>query len=175
MGINELTGTPWHIEVLQKDEDDPRRHYKWCKYYTPEMCTFRRKKCRGSAHCEHYKEKIKTHEKQNHNSNNPYEFYKKIQQSKSSRTFTGNLSKKKDHSSSNNKNTSKTSSYIEKANPKDFYFLSDSHPPKKKKSKPPKRAKQLTKEERESWVKEYNQLSDYQKKQLAKKNHKKKK
>lgn len=58
MGINELTGTSWHIGALHKTDD--RRHKSRCIYYDKSTfyCTttaspYYDRKCSGSAHCEY--------------------------------------------------------------------------------------------------------------------------
>ena len=59
MGINRLTGTPWHIEKYTRDEFDDRRHRSRCAYFqkSDAYCSRYSEKCRGSAHCPYYKEK----------------------------------------------------------------------------------------------------------------------
>ena len=51
-----LAGVPWHIEVLKKDDD--QRHRSRCIYYNREdkYCRYHIEQCRGSSHCEYYKE-----------------------------------------------------------------------------------------------------------------------
>ena len=50
-----LSGTPWHVGYLKKEEDDPRRDKRNCAYYNKGYCTHRFGKCIGSSHCDHYK------------------------------------------------------------------------------------------------------------------------
>lgn len=59
MGINRMTGTPWHIERYTRAEFDDRRHRSRCAYYKkPDAyCIRYSEKCRGAAHCPYYKEK----------------------------------------------------------------------------------------------------------------------
>lgn len=54
MGINQMTGTPWHVETIKKSEEDIRRHKMHCKYYIDGICTYKTTKCNGSSHCEIY-------------------------------------------------------------------------------------------------------------------------
>lgn len=57
MGINKMSGSPWHTEVLTRKEDDPRRHRARCKFHSQKdnFCLERSMKCVGSAHCKYYK------------------------------------------------------------------------------------------------------------------------
>lgn len=50
--------SPWHVDCLQKKEDDPRRHKSRCKYYINDNCKLKNFKCIGSAHCMDYGESI---------------------------------------------------------------------------------------------------------------------
>lgn len=56
MGINQITGQPWHKERVHRAEGDERRYKGRCKYfdYDGEYCDKRLRKCYGSAHCEYY-------------------------------------------------------------------------------------------------------------------------
>ena len=56
--LNKMSGTPWHIEKMHKKDGDGRRHRSRCIYYehTDQSCNRRMFKCKGSAHCEFYKE-----------------------------------------------------------------------------------------------------------------------
>lgn len=56
MGINQLTGSPWHKERVHRAEGDERRYKGRCKYYryNGEYCTHRCGCCIGSAHCDDY-------------------------------------------------------------------------------------------------------------------------
>lgn len=58
MGVNQMTGTPWHLETLKMSEDDDRRHKSRCIYYykANKNCKRLNSKCPGSAHCDYYKE-----------------------------------------------------------------------------------------------------------------------
>lgn len=54
-----LSGTPWHIDILKKAEDDDRRHKSRCKYYDEGTCFKNFINCRSSVHCSDYVEKEK--------------------------------------------------------------------------------------------------------------------
>ena len=54
MGVNQMTGTPWHLETLKSN--DSRRHRSNCGYYDCGYCRFYIENCRGSAHCDRYDE-----------------------------------------------------------------------------------------------------------------------
>ncbi len=70
MGIGKsMTGTPWHNEVLKMDSHDSRRHKSNCVYYQDNQCRFYIEKCRGSAHCDAYKQCERHDEKQSSYSN----------------------------------------------------------------------------------------------------------
>ena len=58
MGVNRMTGTPWHTEALRIGEDDSRRHKSRCIYYNrnTNRCSKMVDKCIGSARCENYEE-----------------------------------------------------------------------------------------------------------------------
>lgn len=57
MGLNQLTGTPWHKEKWTRDEDDPRRHRSRCVYHRRDnKCLYHKMNCYGSAHCDEYRE-----------------------------------------------------------------------------------------------------------------------
>ncbi len=58
MGINRMSGTPWHTELFTKKEGEDRRHRSRCSYYqhSNNHCRYYFEKCRGSAHCTHYRE-----------------------------------------------------------------------------------------------------------------------
>lgn len=58
--ISELTGTPWHVEVIGNSEDEDRRHRARCSFYTNKKtsyCNYYNERCRGAAHCTAYKDK----------------------------------------------------------------------------------------------------------------------
>lgn len=57
MGVNKMTGVPWHIETLHSNEEK-KRHKSRCKYYNKsnEQCELKLLQCTGSAHCNKYKE-----------------------------------------------------------------------------------------------------------------------
>ena len=57
MGVNRLTGVPWHAERVHRAEGDDRRYKGRCEYYSYENdeCTYRLGKCTGRAHCSKYK------------------------------------------------------------------------------------------------------------------------
>lgn len=57
--LERLTGVPWHVEKMIREEGDDRRHRSRCVYYQGKVdnfCSYYCEKCRGSAHCDHYKE-----------------------------------------------------------------------------------------------------------------------
>ncbi len=58
MGVSQMQGSPWHTEIFTKKPGDVKRHRSRCIYYSKDnsRCSFYTEKCRGSAHCEHYKE-----------------------------------------------------------------------------------------------------------------------
>ena len=49
---------PWHVELLHKKPEDPRRDCRKCVYYTPtnKKCRFYGYKCFGSSQCKYYRE-----------------------------------------------------------------------------------------------------------------------
>lgn len=57
-----INGTPWHVEIMRKDEDDQRRHPSHCIYYGKKHeCTNGKSpyyilKCGGAARCNFFKE-----------------------------------------------------------------------------------------------------------------------
>ena len=57
MGLNQFTGSPWHIERWHSD-DEKRRHRSNCIYFRKDdhYCKCNRIPCYGSAHCTDYKE-----------------------------------------------------------------------------------------------------------------------
>lgn len=61
MGINHMTGTPWHVERMHRKEGDSRRNKRRCIYYDEGECRNVRVplvKCSGSAHCMKYRETL---------------------------------------------------------------------------------------------------------------------
>lgn len=54
--VRQLTGAPWHIEVLRKNEDDDRRHKYKCVHHDRKRnyCRKCNMRCIGSAHCKYY-------------------------------------------------------------------------------------------------------------------------
>lgn len=56
MGVNRMTGTPWHAEQVHRAEDDARRYKGRCKHYSYEgnRCSYNYGTCIGSAHCNYY-------------------------------------------------------------------------------------------------------------------------
>ncbi|MBR5298505.1 MAG: hypothetical protein IKU29_11660 [Parabacteroides sp.] len=56
MGVNRLTGSPWHTERVHRADGDDRRYKGRCKHYSYEddKCKLKICKCIGSAHCEKY-------------------------------------------------------------------------------------------------------------------------
>ena len=59
MGLNQLSGTPWHIEHYTRAEGDERRHRSRCALYIKKdsYCKRYNGKCHGAAHCPYYEEK----------------------------------------------------------------------------------------------------------------------
>ena len=56
MGIKHMTGSPWHVEKMTRQEGDNRRHKTHCAHYLWEtkgcdLCG----RCFGSAHCSKYR------------------------------------------------------------------------------------------------------------------------
>ena len=54
--LSQLEGTSWHVGYIKMSEDDERRHKSRCKYYDDGFCDYNINKCRGSSHCQHYRE-----------------------------------------------------------------------------------------------------------------------
>lgn len=59
--LGDLTGSPWHVEKFTRAEGDDRRHRSRCKYYNDKGCDYYGR-CKGSAHCDIYKEKVEAKE-----------------------------------------------------------------------------------------------------------------
>ena len=57
--VSELTGTPWHVEKLTRNEGDERRHKSRCIYYRKKdaYCKYQYIECAGSRYCKYYKAK----------------------------------------------------------------------------------------------------------------------
>lgn len=56
--ISQLQGEYCHLEYLRKEEGEEKRHKTRCSHHcTNNYCSVWSGKCRGSAHCEFYKEK----------------------------------------------------------------------------------------------------------------------
>lgn len=57
--VSELTGTPWHVEKLTRNEGDERRHKSRCIYYRKKdsYCKYQYIECMGSRYCQYYKAK----------------------------------------------------------------------------------------------------------------------
>lgn len=53
--LKRMSGTPWHVGYVRKEETDPRRDKRVCLYYTDGYCSYRLGKCIGSSHCKGYK------------------------------------------------------------------------------------------------------------------------
>ena len=169
MGINELTGSPWHVEQMRRGDEDPRRDRRRCKYYTGTQCKYRYGKCIGSAHCQFYEERTQLKNTEEScpslsqlDENHLQQETPPIDDSELLNYFQQALipPKKRATEKVTPANKKKSSKKLKSKKSADC----EHHPPKR-----------ISKEERDAWVREYNQLSDYQKKQLAKKNHKKKK
>jgi len=58
MGVERMTGTPWHTEKMCRTEGDGKRHKSKCKYYVKveNHCSKCVSRCIGSAHCSYYVE-----------------------------------------------------------------------------------------------------------------------
>lgn len=56
MGVRRMAGTPWHVEVLHKSENDERRHKARCSRNNRGYCTFYSSNCKGSSHCRYYQD-----------------------------------------------------------------------------------------------------------------------
>lgn len=52
--IGSLEGTPWHIETIRMNENDSRRHKKWCKYFKNGFCSYNLSNCYSSKECNFY-------------------------------------------------------------------------------------------------------------------------
>ena len=54
--ISNLTGTPWHTEMLHAKEGDPHRHPAKCVHYlkAQKECSKLKCACKSAAHCEYY-------------------------------------------------------------------------------------------------------------------------
>lgn len=68
MEKKQLPDTPWHLNYVFKEEDDPRRHKARCIYYSAGTCRCIRSscyktKCFGSSHCSEYAESYKKYAK----------------------------------------------------------------------------------------------------------------
>ena len=57
MGVNRMTGSPWHKERVHRAENDDRRYKGRCYYYNydKDSCNKLYGGCQGSAHCKYYK------------------------------------------------------------------------------------------------------------------------
>ncbi len=57
--VSELTGTPWHVEKLTRNEGDERRHKSRCIYYRKKdsYCKYQYIECTGSRYCRYYEAK----------------------------------------------------------------------------------------------------------------------
>lgn len=54
MGINRMSGTSWHVEVLKKNIEEKRRNKYACKYFKNGYCSKLENTCYGSAKCDFY-------------------------------------------------------------------------------------------------------------------------
>lgn len=78
-----LTGTPWHVERMTRQEGDPRRHKSRCVYYASKSktCDYRNGTCIGSAHCMNYKERVhEAVQRENTISPNPIKHFEGIKE-----------------------------------------------------------------------------------------------
>ena len=57
MGVRHMTGTPWHVERLTREEGDDRRNRRHCIHYREGTCGIYGERCRGTAHCHYYESK----------------------------------------------------------------------------------------------------------------------
>lgn len=64
-----LQGTPWHKEYIKKQENDPKRHKKWCIHYREDNYCGLGGKCSGSSHCLNYKNERLEAEKRKYKAN----------------------------------------------------------------------------------------------------------
>lgn len=83
MGLNQLTGTPWHVDKFTRAEGDNRRHRTRCTHYSDRgnsYCCLYGERCHGTAHCVYYEEKEQKVEE-----NNEKKTEAKIQQAPQSR------------------------------------------------------------------------------------------
>lgn len=65
-----LPDTPWHVDIVKKDEADPRRHKSRCIHYQSGRCGWRGNysgRCIGSSHCMDYNESYEEFEKKYNN------------------------------------------------------------------------------------------------------------
>lgn len=78
MGVNRMTGTPWHTELFTKKEGEAKRHRGRCANYnhTNKHCKYYFGPCKGSAHCTHYIEEVKQPSSAADNKNNKPKFSK---------------------------------------------------------------------------------------------------
>lgn len=57
--LERLTGSPWHIEKMTRQEGDAKRHKSRCIHFKGKesnQCKIYGGRCHGSAHCTYYKE-----------------------------------------------------------------------------------------------------------------------
>ena len=56
MGVNQMTGQPWHKERIHRADGDARRYKGRCQFfdYDGNFCDKKKIPCYGSAHCEEY-------------------------------------------------------------------------------------------------------------------------
>ncbi len=64
MGVNRMTGTPWHVETLGTGEGK-QRHRSHCSHfiYETKQCSYGGR-CFGSAHCDYYEKMSKEEERE---------------------------------------------------------------------------------------------------------------
>ena len=59
MGLNQFTGSPWHVGQWHRNEGEKRRHRSNCVYFCKEghYCRHDKIPCYGSANCTAYRER----------------------------------------------------------------------------------------------------------------------
>lgn len=54
--MKSMQGTPYHVEALRRNEDDPRRYWGRCRLvdFNTQMCLLRGRKCTFCTRCDMY-------------------------------------------------------------------------------------------------------------------------